>query len=84
MGCCREWAGGQEILNPTRSGPRHADAEGRAQINLVLLLLHDDGAQDFTERKFPHRLGLADAVAVTPHRDPFVFQVRAEHGHRVV
>src|ERR1017187_6576773 len=31
----------------------------------------------------PHRLGLADALAITPHRFPLVLQICAQHGDRV-
>ena len=36
----------------------HVDVQRRAQINFMLLLLHNDRAQGFAQRKFPHRLGL--------------------------
>src|ERR1035437_2365507 len=62
---------------------RHIDAQRRAQINFMFLLLHDDGAQGLAQRKFPHRFGLADALAITPHRFPFVLQIRAQHCDRI-
>src|ERR1017187_5086324 len=48
----------------------HVDAERGAQINFMLLLLHDDRAQGFAQCKFPHRLGLADGLTVTSTRGP--------------
>src|SRR5436190_5637917 len=58
---------------------RNCDAERGAQINLMLLFLHDYGAQGFAQHKFSHRFGLANALAVLGDRELFVFEVGAEH-----
>src|SRR4051812_23333957 len=49
------------------------DPERGAEINFVLLFLHDDRPQGFAQRKFSHCLRLADAFAVLADRDLLVF-----------
>src|ERR1019366_9795014 len=62
---------------------RHVDADRSAQVNFMFLFLYDDPAQGLAERKFPHRLGLPDTLAITFDRFPFVLEVRAQHANRV-
>jgi len=49
----------------------------------MFLFLHDDAAQGLTQRKFPHRLCLSDALAVIPDCHPFILQVCAQHFDRI-
>jgi hypothetical protein len=58
---------------------RHVNAQRRSQIDFVLLLLHDNDAQSLASHQFAHRLCLTDALTLTPHRCPFVLQIRAQH-----
>ena len=63
---------------------RHVNAQRRSQINFVLLFLHHDRSQRLAQRKFPHRLGLPDALAIASHRGAFIFQIRTQHYDRVI
>ena len=63
---------------------RHVNAQRRSQINFVLLFLHNDRPQRLAQRKFPHRLGLPDTLAIAAHCFAFVLQIRAQHGDRII
>ena len=75
--------GSQAFLGLWLSGQRHVNAQRRREINFMLLLLDNDAAQSFAQGKLPHRLGLLDALAISPHGHPFVFQIGAQHFNRI-
>ena len=54
-------------------------AEGGGQIDLVVLLLHEDLANLFGHGKFSERLALPDSVAVIANGGVFVFEIEAQH-----
>src|SRR5882724_10958237 len=58
---------------------RHVLTEGRGQINLVILFLHQDLANLLSERVLAQRLTLPDTLSVVSNRLVLVRQVEPEH-----
>src|SRR4030095_5237289 len=57
--------------------------EGSGQIDLMVLLLHEDLANLFSQRKFSKRFTLRDAIAVIANGFIFIVEIVAEHISRV-
>src|ERR1043166_4564676 len=57
--------------------PRDFNSERVRQIDFVFLLLRDDPAQRFTERKFTERLRLANSLSIIGDGLTLVFEVEA-------
>src|SRR5277367_5369557 len=62
---------------------RNIFAEGGGQVDLMILLLHENLADLFGEGEFPKLFALANAVAVVANGFGLVFEVEPEHGFRI-
>ncbi len=58
-------------------------AEGSGQINLMILLLHEDLANLFRHRVFSKLFTLPDAIAVIANGFIFIFEIIPEHVFRI-
>src|SRR3984957_21008674 len=58
---------------------RHLDAERGWQIDLVILLLHQDFADLLSHGEFAERLALPDTVAVIANGFVFVVEIEPQH-----
>jgi hypothetical protein len=50
-----------------------------SQIQQMILLLSDDATENFAQRKFSHRICLANALLVSQYGLPFIFQIESKH-----
>ena len=58
-------------------------AEGRGQIDLMVLLLHQDLANLFRHRVFSKRFTLPDAIAVIANGFVFILEIEPQHVFRI-
>ena len=66
----------------TTADIRNFYAQGGGQINLMILLLHDDLANLLGHRVFAKRLTLPNSVAVIANGFIFILEIIAEHEHK--
>src|ERR1043166_1772165 len=67
----------------TTADVRDFYAEGGGQIDLMILLLHEDLANLFRHRVFSKRLALSDAIAVIANGFVLVIEIVSEHVFRI-
>src|ERR1700747_2179800 len=63
---------------------RNLNAQRRGQIDLMILLLHEDLANLFRHREFSERFALPDAIAIIANGFIFVVEVEPQHIFRTL